>query len=112
MLYVLEFEDTACLAIYHTKLLRSDKWKPTNAIELRLQGLNLDIVWENIVTQIGEVKIEQGNTLDNQLEINEQREKIEKQIKSLEKKARSEKQPRKKFELVQEVCKLKKGMKD
>ena len=42
--------------------------------------------------------------------INGERKKIEKEIASLEKMARAEKQPKKKFELVQQVKMLKKRL--
>ena len=73
---------------------------------IELQGLNLDKVWENIVVAVGSVDIEQGNTLDEQIKGNEKRQKLEKEIAKFEKQARAEKQPKKKFELVQQVKKL------
>ena len=73
---------------------------------LELQGLNLDKVWENIVVAVGSVDIEQGKTLDEQIKENEKRQKLEKEIAKFEKQARAEKQPKKKFELVQQVKKL------
>ncbi|MDD5796694.1 MAG: DUF4391 domain-containing protein, partial [Oscillospiraceae bacterium] len=57
--------------------------------------------------EVGGFEIEQGNTLDEQIAINEKRQKLEKEITRLEKKARAEKQPKKKFELVQKIKKLK-----
>lgn len=109
MLLVLEYENKAKLAVYHTKLLTSE-WKPTEEYNLTLTGLDLDTVWQNIVVQIGQVKIEQGNTLDEQIAQDEQRLKLEKEIAKLEKKARAEKQPKKKFELVQKLNQMKKEM--
>lgn len=67
---------------------------------------NLDSVWENLIVQVGGVQIEQGNTLEEQLHIDSERVKLQKQIAMLERQARSEKQPRKKFELVQEIQQL------
>ena len=83
-------------------------WKPTKEQRIELQGLNLDKVWENIVVAVGSVDIEQGNTLDEQIEVNEKRRKLEKEIAKLEKQARAEKQPKKKFELAGKVKELKK----
>ena len=106
ILFVLEFEGQSKLAIYHTKLMQTD-WKSTDEQRIELQGLNLDKVWENIVIAIGGVNIEEGNTLDQQIETDEKRRKLEKEIEKLEKQARAELQPKKKFELVQEVKKMK-----
>lgn len=46
---------------------------------------------------------ENGTTLKESVEQQKQREQIEKQIAALEAKIRKEKQPKKKFELVQEL---------
>ena len=101
ILFVLEYESESKLAIYHTKLMQTD-WKSTDEQRIELQGLNLDKVWENIVIAVGGVNIEEGNTLDRQIETDEKRRKLEKEIEKLEKQARAELQPKKKFELVQE----------
>lgn len=109
LLFVLEYEDKARLAVFHTKLLQSC-WVPLEELTIALLGLNLDAVWENIIIQIGDVKIEQGNTLDEQLRIDEKRAKLRRKIEQLERRARSEKQPRKKFELAQEAKLLKRKL--
>ena len=85
-------------------------WKPTESCTIELRGLNLDKVWENIVVDIGGVSIADGNTLDEQIAADERRQKIEKEIAKLEKQARAEKQPKKKFELVQQIKELKRKM--
>lgn len=69
--------------------------------------MNLDTVWENIVVQVGDVDIKDGNTLEEQIIANEQQAKLQKEIARLEKQARAEKQPKKKFELAQQVQKMK-----
>ena len=111
MLLILEYENKARLAIYHTKLMISD-WKPTEEYSITLSGLDLDAVWENIVVQVGKVEIEQGKTLDEQIEKDELRNKLLSEIEKLEKKARSEKQPKKKFELATRVKSLKKQLEE
>lgn len=102
ILFVLEFDKQSKLAIYHTKLMQTD-WKPSESCTIELRGLNLDTVWENIVVDIGSVSIADGNTLEEQIAADEYRQKIEKEIAKLEKRARAEKQPKKKFELVQQI---------
>lgn len=109
ILFVLECGNESKLAIYHTKLMQTD-WKPTEEQRIELQGLNLDKVWENIVVAVGSVDIEQGNTLDEQIAIDDKKTKIEKEIARLEKQARAEKQPKKKFELASQAKALKKQL--
>lgn len=106
MLLVLECDGEAKLAIYHTKLMQTE-WKPKEDLSIELKGLNMDAVWENIIVQIGGITIVQGNTLDEQIAVDAQKAKLQKEISRLEKLARAEKQPKKKFELVQKINKLK-----
>lgn len=106
MLLVLEFDGEAKLATYHTKLMQTE-WKPQEDLSIELKGLNMDAVWENIIVQIGGIMIAQGNTLDEQIAVNEQKAKLQKEISRLEKLARAEKQPKKKFDLVLKMKELK-----
>ena len=103
MLLILEHEGRRKLAIYHTKLIQTD-WMPDCTVTLK--GLDLDAVWENLIVQVGGIAIEQGNTLDQQIVADEKRAKLEKEIARLEKLAWAEKQPKKKFELVQRIQKM------
>ena len=103
MLLILEHEGRRKLAIYHTKLIQTD-WMPDCTVTLK--GLDLDAVWENLIVQVGGITIEQGNTLDQQIAADEKRAKLLKEIARLEKLARAEKQPKKKFELAQQINRL------
>lgn len=109
MVMVLEYENQARLAVYHTRLMQTE-WREKNELSIELKGLDLDTVWENIIIQVGGLTVEQGNTLDEQIAVDEQKEKIEKEIARLEKMARTEKQPNKKFQLAQQVKALKKQL--
>lgn len=111
MLMVLEFEDKCRLAVYRTKLLQS-AWKKTADCTVQLNGTNLDAVWENIVTQVGDITVEEGNSLNEQIAVNDERAKLEKEIAKFEKLARAEKQPKKKFELAKQVKILKQNLED
>lgn len=110
MLLVLDFDGERKLAIHHTKLIQSD-WKPSDDCFISLTGLNLDTVWENLITQVGSIEVEQGHSLDEQIAADEQKEKTEREIARLERMARNEKQPKKKFELVTQINKLKAELK-
>ena len=109
MLLVLECGDEAKLATYHAKLMQTE-WKRKEELSIDLKGLNLDAVWENIIIQIGGITVDQGNTLDEQIAVDEQRRKIQKEIDRLTKAARNEKQPKKRFELAQKANVLKKQL--
>ena len=68
MLLVLECGDEAKLATYHTKLMQTE-WKRKEDLSVELKGLNMDAVWENIIIQIGGIKMDQGNTLDEHIAV-------------------------------------------
>ena len=107
MIFVLEYETKSKLAVFRSGQLIQSDWKNTDECSVLLNGLNLDTVWENLVVQIGGITVEKGNSVDEQIELNKKREQIEKEIARLEKQARKETQPKKKFELVQKIQKLK-----
>lgn len=109
ILFVLQYEEQARFAIYHTKLICSE-WQQCDTLNVPLAGLDLDAVWENIVKSIGQIEIQEGNTLTEQIVADDTRAKLMKQIEQLEKKARAEKQPRKKLELFEKLKELKKKL--
>ena len=107
ILFILSCDDEEKLAIYRAAHLMQSEWAESGSHTVQLKGLDFDAVWDNLIIQVADVQMEQGNTLDEQIAVDEQRAKIEKEIARLEKLARAEKQPKKKFELVQRVKKLK-----
>ena len=109
ILFALQYEDQTQLAVYHTKLIRSG-WKQTDDTTITLSGLNLDTVWENIIKAIGEIQLQEGKTLTEQIQDDEQRAKTLKLVAYLEKKMAKETQPRKKRELFAQIKELKQNI--
>lgn len=83
----------------------STDWMDEDSLPVHLDGLSMDAVYENFVRQIAGDVLGTGEStsLKDCVEQQKQREQIEKQIATLEAKIRKEKQPKKKFELVQEL---------
>ncbi len=106
VIYLLRSEDNALLAVYHTKLFTSS-WQPLDNVSVPLDGLNLDAVWQNIVAFVGELEVAEGNSLTEQIKVDEERAKLVRQIESLERLMRSTSQPRRQRELYAEIKKLK-----
>lgn len=107
ILFALQFgSEVQFVIFYANQLIRSD-WIPTENAIVTLSGLNLDTVWENIVKGVGVIEIEQGNSLEDQIQTNEKRAKILSQISILEHKMAKEKQPRRKREYFFLIKKLK-----
>ena len=110
ILFVLEYGSESRLAIYHTKIMQTE-WKPTEEQRIELQGLNLDKVWENIIKSLELGVWNEELSLDENLALHQKQDKLKKEIDKLEKQARAEKQPKKKFELAGKVKKLKEELK-
>ncbi|MBR6250103.1 MAG: DUF4391 domain-containing protein [Bacteroidales bacterium] len=106
IVFALQFEGQTQLCIFHTRLQQSE-WRSDNDTIIPLQGLTLDAVWNNLVTTIGDLDATSEESIERQIINREEREKVLQQIESLEKRCRTEKQTHKKYELHQQIVKLK-----
>lgn len=92
---------------YHTEWLVEDE------LPLKLEGLNVDAVYENFVRQIAgdKLKIEAaGESLKESIARDEQKQALQKQIATLQAKIRKEKQLNKQVQMNNELKKLKKEL--
>ncbi|WP_278989529.1 DUF4391 domain-containing protein [Segatella bryantii] len=110
LIFALQFEEQTQFCIFHTRLYQSG-WMATDEAVISLQGLSLDGVWNNIVAIIGGLDTQSEKSIEEQIIQREQREKLLRQIESLERQCRTEKQTRKKYELHQQLMKLKEELK-
>lgn len=106
VIYLLRYEEEAMLALYHTKLFTTT-WQSLDSISVPLDGLTLDAVWQHIVAFVGELEVADGNSLTEQIKVDEERTKLVRQIESLERQMRSTSQPRRQRELYAEIKKFK-----
>lgn len=111
ILMVLNYEDEVKLAVYHTKLLQTD-WILKEDCSIEIKGMNLDAVWDNIIAQIGGLVNDSSLSINEQLALKEKKEKLEKEIAKLERQARAENQPNKKFSLVKKINVMKKQLEE
>lgn len=109
VIYLLRSEDDAMLAIYHTKLFTST-WQSLDNVSVPLDGLTLDAVWQNIVAFVGGLEVAEGNSLTEQIRVDEERNTILRQINSLEQQMRTSSQPRRQREIYSQIKKLKGGL--
>ena len=89
---------------YHTE------WMTEAELPIRIDGLNLDAVYENFVLQIAgdALKADSGESLKASVERDEKKKQLEKQIAVLENKMRREKQLNRQMEMNAELKQLKK----
>lgn len=99
ILFLLAYEEKGKLAIYEGKLFQTD-YQAIDELQIKIEGLNLDTIWENLVLAISGYEIE------------EQRKKLLKEIKKLDKQARRESQPKKSFEIFRKIKKLEKELEE
>jgi hypothetical protein len=92
---------------YHTE------WLEEAELPLKLEGLNVDAVYENFVRQIAGDKLKMesaGESLKESVARDEQKQLLQKQIAVLQAKIRKEKQLNKQMQMNTELKKLKKEL--
>ena len=123
--YILEYNDKyqAWIGYKETtgiekKISKVDRYYHTNWLEVtelivKLEGLNLDDVYENIVRQIAGDKLQSDNSterLKQSVERDKEIETLQKQISILQNKIRKEKQLNKQMEMNTELKKLRSAL--
>ena len=106
LLLVLQFEGKARLAVFRQVLMQTE-WLNVEDFGITLDGSDLDQIWQHVIMTIGQFELHDGNDIDTQIEQDERNRKLLAQIDALQKKAMREKQPRKKWDLMQQVKELK-----
>lgn len=94
-------------AYYHTK------WLPPEDLNLRLDGLDMDTLYEGFLRQIAGERLGDANgSIKEAIDCDERRQKLERAISSLEKKVRREKQFNKQVELNSQLRRIKKELEE
>lgn len=121
-LFILQWGDKTCLHLnykewmegntsksFHiTKTYRSE-WTADSDINVNINGLNMDAVYETLVRQVADnAIINSTDSLREDVEASTLRETLLKEIDTLKRKEDKEKQPQKKFELHKQIVELKK----
>lgn len=86
-----------CRPIVFREVLIQREW--TQDLNLHLNGLDVEDVWEDLIRQVGNIVVEEGNDLDSQIAIDKKYRKLDSQIEKLREKMSSGKQPRRKRKL-------------
>ena len=87
---------------YHTD------WMPEDELHLRIDGLNMDAVYESLVRQIAGDKLQtdSSESLKESVERDEKKKQLEKQIATLKSKMQREKQLNRQMEMNAKLKKL------
>lgn len=111
LVFALQFEEEIQLAVFCERMFTT-AWIPEAQVQLELQGLTFDEVWENIIKKIEGGEWDSNLSLSENIELKEKKEKLQREIAKLEKLARKEIQPKKKFELVSQKRELEGELRD
>ena len=125
ILYILEYNGKYQAWIGYKETMEKEKkvskvdryyytdWIEASAFVVKLEGLNLDDVYENLVRQVAGDKLQSDNfteSLKQSVERDKEIETLQKQINILQGKIRKEKQLNKQMEMNTELKKLRKTL--
>ena len=87
-------------------------WLPLNEMTVKLEGLNIDTIYENFVRQIAADQLQSNNedSIKHAIEKEEKRRRLKKQMAALQNKIRKEKQLNRQIQLNIELKKLKREL--
>ncbi len=106
VLFLLEHDERARLAIVHAGHFFQTEWRPVNEWRITLIGLGLDAIWQNLVAQISGIKIAEEHSLNDALKLAKQSKDLEEKIAALQKKVSQEKQFNRRVEMNAELKRL------
>ncbi|MCK9341057.1 MAG: DUF4391 domain-containing protein [Synergistaceae bacterium] len=106
ILFILVFGDEAQLWIEAAGMFYNTDWQPPDGFALKFEGLNLDAVYENLARQISGGRLGTDGDIEEAVDRDKQRQKLERDIAILEKKLLREKQFNKQVELNGELKRL------
>ena len=111
LILALSYEDKLQLALFHNKLIM-DEPRPASEKKLLLQGLTINDVWDNIALSLAKIEAKEGQSAQEAIAKDMERASLLKEIEKLEKKMWSERQPKKKLELREQIIVLKQKLEE
>lgn len=112
ILFILVFGDEAQVWIEASGTFYNTDWQPLGGFMLKFEGLNLDAVYENLARQISGGRLGTDGDIEEAVDRDKQRQRLERDIVALEKKLLREKQFNKQVELNGELKRLKKELEE
>ncbi len=106
ILFILVFGNKVQAWIEAAGTFYNTDWQPPDGFALKFEGLNLDAVYENLARQISGGRLGTDGDIEEAVDRDKQRQKLERDIAILEKKLLREKQFNKQVELNGELKRL------
>jgi len=110
ILFILTFAGEAQAWMETSGTFYTTDWFAFDTFTIRLEGLNLDSVYENLVRHIAGGRLDSEGDLADAVSRDKERQKLEREIAALEKKILHEKQFNRQVELNSELKKLQKEL--
>lgn len=102
MLFVLCHEEQAQLAIIHEGLHTAD-FQAKDELNIPLNGLNFDALWEQLVVTIGNISRNTEQTLNERIQQKKERERLLKDIEQLERRMDKERSLGKQMQMRSQI---------
>ena len=106
ILFILVFGDEAQLWIEASGTFYNTDWQPLGGFTLKFEGLNLDAVYENLARQISGGRLGTDGDIEEAVDRDKQRQRLQRYIAALEKKLLREKQFNKQVEFNGELKRM------
>ena len=110
IVFVLVFKDEAQAWIEASDTFYNTDWQPLDGLALKFEGLNLDAVYESLARQISGGRLGADGDIEEAVDRDKRRQKLERDIATLEKKLLREKQFNKQVEMNGELKRLRKEL--
>ena len=106
ILFILVFGDEAQSWIEASGTFYNTDWQPLDGLTVKFEGLNLDAVYENLARNISGGRLGADGDIEEAVDRDKRKQKLERDIAALEKKLLREKQFNKQVELNGELKRL------
>ena len=107
---ILMFGDEAQVWIEASGTFYNTDWQPLGGFTLKFEGLNLDTVYENLARQISGGRLGTDGDIEEAVDRDKQRQRLQRDIAALEKKLLREKQFNKQVEFNGELKRMRKEL--
>lgn len=105
MLFALRHESEVQLAIVHEGF-HAGPWLAQDEVKIPLEGLNFDTLWTHIVAYVGDIELDQEQTLEQQIQNKQEQERLRREITQLETKMNKERALNKQMQIRSQINKL------
>lgn len=112
ILFVLTFGEETQVWMEVSGNFYNTDWLPIDGLSMKFEGLNLDVVYENLVRQITNGRLGVDGDISEAVSRDKKRQKLERDISTLEKKVLQEKQFKRQVELNSELMRLRAEIED